>query len=159
MKTKRRTIWLVTNEFDLNPRQLKELYAARWGVEVFFRTVKQNCGKAKLVCRTPEQVRAELHWTLLGVWASLFVARLCFRACRQRLDRLSPRQVLDAFAAALLDADAALALAECRKADESSRTTSKTSRRYPRKKRRKPCGKPRLRRATPDEIQAAEAFL
>ena len=165
MKTKRRTIWLLTNEFDLDPRRVKELYAARWGVEVFFRTVKQNCGKAKLVCRTPDHVRVELHWTLLGIWASLFVARLCFRARGQRLERLSPRQVLDAFAAALLMAACdggtlpSLNLSDCLKADESKRTTSKASRRYPRKKQRRACGKPKLRTATNDEVQAAKAIL
>ena len=162
--SKSRTIWLLTNEFDLDHRRAKELYAARWGIEVFFRTVKQNCGKAKLLCRTPEHVRAELQWMLLGTWAALFVARLSFRARRQRVELLSPVQVLDAFAAALLRAGGGgsledLDLAECRNADESQRTTSKASRRYPRKKKRRPCGKPKLRKATKDEIEAAQAFL
>lgn len=164
MKVKRRTIWLLTNEFDLDQRHAAELYAARWGIEVFFRTVKQNCGKAKLLCRTPDHLRAELHWTLVGIWASLFVARLNFRERRQRVERLSPVQVLDAFAAALLRACAdgtlpTLNLAECQKADESHRTRAKTSRRYPRKKKRRPCGPPKLRPATHAEIQAAKAFL
>ena len=53
----------------------------------------------------------------------------------------------------------ALNLAECRNADESQRTTSKASRRYPRKKKRRPCGKPKLRKATKEEIEAAKAFL
>ena len=165
MKTKhRRTIWLLTNEFDLDHRRAAELYAARWGIEVFFRTVKQNCGKAKLLCRTPDHLRAELHWTLLGIWASLFVARLSLRERKLRLDRLSPVQVLDAFAAALVQAcgDGTLPdlnLADCLKADESKRTSSKASRRYPRKKKRRPCGPPKLRTATRDEIQAAKTFL
>ncbi len=158
-----RTIWLLTNEFDLDPRRAQELYAARWGIEVFFRTVKQNCGKAKLIGRTPDHVRTELQWTLLGTWAALFVARLNFRAQKQPVRLVSPRQVFDALAEALRNAaagrKAGLDLAECRNADESKRTTSKASRRYPRKKKRHPCGKPKLRKATKEEIKAAKAIL
>lgn len=158
-----RTIWLLTNEFDLDSRRAKELYAARWGIEVFFRTVKQDCGKAKLLGRTPDHVRTELQWMLLGTWAALFVARLSFRAKRQRMKLVSPRKVFDALAKALRNAaagtPAGLDLAECRNVDESQRTTSKASRRYPRKKKRRPCGEPKLRKATKEEIEVAKAML
>ena len=160
---KKKTIWLLTNELDLDPRRAKELYAARWGIEVFFRTVKQNCGKAKLLGRTPDLVRTELQWMLLSTWAALFVARLHFRAKKQRVELVSPRQVFDALADALRNAAAEtlgeLDLAECRNADESKRTTSKASRRYPRKKKRRACGKPKLRKASKEEIDAAIAIL
>ena len=94
-------MWLLTNELDLTDRQIEELYRARWGVEVFFRTVKQNCGKAKLLCRTPANVRSELNWTLLGIWGSLFAAKLDLKQRHQPIRQLSPTQVMDAFAEAL----------------------------------------------------------
>src|SRR5690606_35111429 len=131
-------IWLLSNEFDLTAGQLSELYAARWGIEVFFRTVKQSCGKAKLLCRTPDNVRTELQWTLLGIWIALFVSKLSFHEQGQSLRMLSPVQVIDAFAHAIIItayADAAsqamLCLYSCQKADESRRVSSKASRDYP----------------------------
>jgi hypothetical protein len=165
VRTPRGSMWLLTNEFDLTDRQIEELYRARWGVEVFFRTVKQNCGKAKLLCRTPGNIRSELNWTLLGIWGSLFVAKLDFKEQQQPLCHLSPTQVLDALAEALMQtafghpSDDDLQLHTCLKADESRRTTSKRSRTYPRKKKPKRCGAPIVTQATPAQIAAAKIYF
>lgn len=162
----RSVVWLLTNEFDLADQQIAELYLARWGIEVFFRTVKQSCGKAKLLCRTPDNVRTELQWTLLGIWISLFVAKQRFREQGLSLRSLSPVQVMDAFAHALMitaysdsATQALLHLYSCQKADESHRTTGKASRNYPRKKRHTSCGPPKIRLATKEEQRRAKQFL
>ncbi len=152
VQTARSTMWLLTNEFDLTNNQLAELYRARWGVEVFFRTVKQNCGKAKLLCRTPANVQSELNWILLGIWGSLFTAKLDLKQQKEPLRHLSPTRVMDAFAEALTQTALGyltddLNLHICHKADESRRTSSKQSRNYPRKKKPKPCGSPVIKQA------------
>jgi hypothetical protein len=164
VRTPRSSMWLLTNEFDLTNEQVRELYLARWGVEVFFRAVKQNCGKAKLLCRTPENVTTELTWILLGTWASLFVAKLEMHEHGVRIARLSPIQVMDQFAAGLTHSvlgnvrTACLTLRACVRADESHRTSSKQSRGFPRRKKHQPCGPPIIRNATTKESQAARTL-
>lgn len=160
----RSTMWLLTNEFDLTNDQLATLYRARWGVEVFFRTVKQNCGKAKLLCEKPDNAQTELNWILLGIWGSLFTAKLDMKQQGEPLSLLSPTRVMDTFAEALMltalgYSPSALDLHICQKADESHRTSSKQSRNYPRKKKPKPCGAPVIKQATRAQIAAAKEYL
>ena len=159
VQTPRGSMWLLSSEFDLTQSQIQELYQARWGVEVFFRTVKQNCRRAKLQCLTPANVNTELTWTLLGIWASLFVAKLQLREAGEPIERLSPIRVMDQLAHSLMLAALGktpdLQLALCLKPDDDRTTRSKRSRNYPRKKKRPPCGKPILRNATPNEITIA----
>lgn len=164
VKTARSPMWLLTNEFDLTEQQIREIYCSRWGIEVFFRTVKHNCRRAKLQCRTPRHVRTELTWTLLGIWASLFVAKMALMQERQPIERLSPIRVLDMFGRAILLAALdksghALQLHTCVKQDETNRTSSKKSRDYPRKKRHKSCGAPKIKIATQQQIHIAKQLL
>lgn len=162
--TERGWMYLLTNEWNLTNRQIAELYQARWGIEVFFRTVKQDCGKAKLQCRTPENVLTELSWTLLAVWASLFVAKRSLQAANVSLSKLSPTRVIDLLQRAtreLLSSDSntELDFTACLKADESKRTTSKQNRDYPRKKQPPSCGPPNVKTATKQQIARAREFL
>lgn len=50
-------------------------------------------------------------------------------------------------------------LAEAIRHDESSRTTSKKSRNYPRKKKRPPAGKPIVKAANKEQKRRAKQFL
>lgn len=157
VQTSRGSMWLLSNEFDLSDVHIRELYRARWGIEVFFRTVKQNCRRAKLQCLTPINVQTELTWTLLGIWASLFAAKQALRESHEPITKLSPIRVMDKLAQALTQAawgiTAEFYLTTCLKPDESNRKSSKRSRSYPRKKKHIPCGSPQVRDATLDEIQ------
>lgn len=58
----------VLSERKLSVVQALELYRARWGVEVQFRSLKQTFGRSKLHSRTPELAYGELEWSLLGLW-------------------------------------------------------------------------------------------
>jgi len=63
-------VHLLTNVLDpvrLSRAAAGELYRARWGVEVNFRTLKQTLGRRKMRCAAPAQARLELHATLLGL--------------------------------------------------------------------------------------------
>lgn len=163
VQTSRGSMYLLTNELDLTNQQICELYRARWGIEVFFRTVKQNCHRAKLLCQTPTNVETELTWTLLGIWSALFVAKLALHDSRQPLTALSPIRVLDTLRTCLAHLQLGLLseidLTTCIKPDESRRSRSKQSRDYPCKKKRRRCGVPKLRDATPDQILAAKQYL
>lgn len=153
------TIHLVTNELDITSEQACELYKQRWGVEVFFRSVKQSCQRSKLHCQTPQNALSELNWTLLGLWSALFLGKQTLAADGETIRRLSPVKVARAFEQTILAIhlqarDTTLLsdlLSAAVIADESHRTSSKKSRNYPRKRKRKPCGSPSATlRAYPD---------
>lgn len=75
----KRPVYLATSAFDpeaLSDEEAGELYAARWGVEVFCRTAKQTMERQVLRGRTPENCYLELTWTVLGVWLLELTAAL-----------------------------------------------------------------------------------
>ena len=71
-------VYLVTSvlaKHALSDRQLIELYRARWGVEVFYRSFKRTFGRHKLRCGSPENARVELDWSLAAIWAACLYAK------------------------------------------------------------------------------------
>ncbi len=142
----RKRMFLLTNELDLTETQLQELYEARWGVEVFFRTVKQSYERAKLECRTPDNALIEIEWTLLGIWIALTEARSKIPS----ENRVSPIQVLrvvsqlvrDVARYSSLKMNLSSAFSSCIIADESNRKSPKNSPDYPRKKKKRQIGDP-----------------
>jgi hypothetical protein len=156
-------VYLVTNELDMTDEQASMLYRQRWDIEVFFRSVKQSCQRSKLCCQTPDNVLTEIHWTLLGIWAALFVGKQTFHDQKEPLSRLSPVKLIRAchlalLAVALRAQDAPLLMDELRrafKADESGRKRSKQSRNYPRKRKHRPPKPPVLIDATAEQRREA----
>jgi hypothetical protein len=153
-------IYLLTNVFD--PRQLSDeeagmLYEMRWGIEVFYRSCKQTLSRRRLLSRTPATCLAESQWTMLGLWllGLLTVERLtakrvdplCWsvaqarnavrRAMRATLRRNRRGRLLHDLAAAAKD--------------KYKRQGEKSARDYPRKKREKPPGPPKIQSASTKE--------
>lgn len=163
----RHLVYLVTNDLELSESQASEIYRQRWGIEVFFRTVKQSAQRRKLTCQSPQNVRTELQWTLLGLWAALFLGRHALHQNQAPIHHLSPIKVLRALTRILLAvrdlATAAPPLRELLKqalrTDESTRASPKTSRDYPRKKTYTPPGKPHLTTATETQKRLARPLL
>jgi hypothetical protein len=163
----RRTIYLVSNELEMSESTARELYTGRWGVEVFFRSIKQSCQQTKLHCGEPHNVLAELNWTLLGIWSAMFLGKQTLHEQGVPLQRLSPVKIIRAFTAVLRQIVASGLstplltdlLAASLLSDESARTTSKRSRHYPRKKKRKRCGAPHLKSPTKLQRRTATKFL
>ena len=67
----KKKMYLVTNVLD--PKALSEksaavLYEMRWGVEVFYRSLKQTLQKRKMLSHSPEAARCELTWIMFGMW-------------------------------------------------------------------------------------------
>ena len=52
---------------DGSDRQASVLYEMRWGVEVFYRSLKQTLCRRKMLSRAPRQARMELGWTMVGL--------------------------------------------------------------------------------------------
>jgi len=148
----KKRMFLITNELTLADHELAELYRRRWGIEVFFRTVKQSWQRAKLVSRKPQNALVEIDWTLLGIWASLWLGR---EQTNNKI-ALSPVKVLRTIAKLVRDTASKAAtrwnlkrsFAQCAAQDESDRITPKDSRNYPRKNKRKATGAPIINRGT-----------
>jgi hypothetical protein len=160
-------IYLVTNELDITDVDASRLYKSRWGVEVFFRTIKQSCQRNKLQCYTPQNLLTEINWTLLGIWAAMFIGKQAWRREKRPISRLSPIKVIRAFyttirAVSLRATNVKLLpalLAQSIGSDESTRTTSKKSRNYPRKKQHRQSGKPKLKAANALQRRLARIHL
>jgi hypothetical protein len=160
-------VFLLTDVLDpaqLSDDEATELFGMRWGEEVFFRSYKQTLQRSRLLSRTAATSLIEAQWTLLGLWllGLLTVSRLV----AQGVDPLavSVAKARDAVRHALRDSrprrgprslEAALRAAT---KDTYRRRGSKAARNYPRKKREKPPGPPKIQSATEAEVKKARRF-
>jgi hypothetical protein len=161
-------VYLVTNlpKRCLSDRQVATIYGARWGVEVFFRTFKQTFGCRKLRSRSVRNAQLELEWALIGLWGVCLLATCELRASGPALERLSPAAALHAFQRTLREyrirpetlAETLWTQLRLARLDDYRRRSAKTSRAYPRKKRRPPIGIPQITRATAQQIAQAAAL-
>lgn len=72
-------MWMLTSVLDARrlPKPLiARFYQLRWGIEVEFRGLKQTLDRAKLRCRNPIRLLAELDWSILAMTvAELFALK------------------------------------------------------------------------------------
>lgn len=160
----RHPIYLVTSlvsTTDCSDRQILELYARRWGIELFYRTFKQTFGRRKLRSTTPDNAEVEMQWSLLGLWAmSLYaLAQATKRGVEPR--RLSAAQLLLAFRRMLRDyrhpVERGHSLCDLlgKAVIDPYTRQNKASRNYPRKKRESPPGQPQIVTANKSQRQRA----
>ena len=160
---------LITNVMSktrLSDRQIAQIYKARWGVELFFRTFKQTFGRRKLRSHTAEHAQLEAEWSLVALWA------VCLLAQREISDsggnpcRLSPAAAIKAIQEVLChyrnrpDEPTEILGRMLRNAllDDYQRTSSKTARAYPTKRKRERTGVPEVAGASKSQINAAKEF-
>jgi len=159
-------VYLVTNVLDsnrLSRRQLIEVYAARWGVEVYYRDLKQTFARAKLRSKSADNAQLELDWSILGLWAMAL-----YTAARQAVDGIAPerRSVADMLHAFRLPMEQHRCVAEEREdlfsllanavKDQYERHSSKASRGHPRKKKKHAISKPVILAATKQQQSIAQ---
>ena len=154
LKRGRRRMYLLTNVLEptrLPRRVAAELYAARWGIEVNYRSLKQTLERRQLQARTP----AAGHWELAGnllALALLLVQSAWLRGLQA--PRASVAQLWRALRAALeclwWGAGARWYRRAVQQAsrDDYVRRRSKCARDWRAKKREQPPGAPFLRRLT-----------
>jgi len=159
-------VYLVTNVLNkkkLSDRNAAEIYKARWGIEVFFRSLKQTFDRRKLRSTSPDNALLELDWSLVGLWT------VCLMAVSEVIERgESPHRVsvtgtLHAVRAAMRDyrwhpepgEDLSSLLGDAL-IDTYTRHRPKASRNYPRKKNETPAGKPLMQLASRDQITCAK---
>jgi hypothetical protein len=160
-----KSIYLLTNTSpeSLSEEQASILYEMRWGIEVFYRSMKQTLSHRKMLSAAPGPARMELEWTMVGLqvlgllsveqilargkdplsWSVALSVRAVRRAMR---DRPAQRKQRGGLLAALGEAVQ----------DGYVRRAAKTARDWPHKKNDLPAGPPRIGKASRTEVQRAE---
>jgi IS4 transposase len=158
-------VYLVTDvgsRRQLTDHQIVELYAKRWGIELFYRHLKQTFRRRKLLSTSAENARIEIAWSLVGLWAMALYALV--EATKQEVPpgRLSFAQLLLAFRRTLRDYMHATERGQrlCQRLRNAIidpyQRQNKTSRHYPRKKREQVPGPPLILRASRWQIERAK---
>ncbi len=161
----RHPVYLVTDlkPTELSDRQAAEIYALRWGIEVFYRHCKQTFQRAKLRSQNPDNALIELHWSLLGMWAMGLYAHV--HLVNQGISpcKISFAAVLRAYREAMRDyrwrpptRGRLLARLNVALIDDYQRI-DKSSRNYPRKKQETAAGPPIIQLATAIQRRNAKA--
>jgi Transposase DDE domain len=162
----KKKMYLVTNVLDekaLSEKSAGVLYEMRWGVEVFYRSVKQTLQRRRMLSRTPDAAQCELTWTVFGIWllGLMSVAKIIGRGAdplswsaalaRERV-RQSMRLALTGWHQdrALLP-DLAWAIK-----DDYERHRRKKARNWPHKKTEKPPGNPIIQPANAKQKKAMQ---
>jgi hypothetical protein len=158
-------VYLLTNVLSqsrLSDKQVIELYGRRWGIEVFYRHLKQTFGRRKLRSTSAENARAEIEWSLTGLWAMALYTLVETSKLAIPPRRLSIAQMLRAFRRILRDYRHPRQRHHCLRhllrtavIDPYTRK-NKTSRGYPRKKQETPAGAPSITNATTHQVQHAK---
>jgi hypothetical protein len=159
-------VYLVTNVLNkkkLSDRAVVEIYKARWGIEVFFRSFKQTFGRRKLRSTSPDNALLELDWSLVGLWTVCLMAVARAIGQGESPHRVSVAGALDAVRTVMRDyrwrpepgEDLWSMLGEAL-LDTYVRHGSKASRNYPRKKQERPAGKPVIQLASREQVGCAK---
>lgn len=159
-------VYLVTNltKSQLSDRQAGMIYHARWGIELFFRTFKQTFGCRKLRSRSAENAQLELDWSMLGLWCLCLLGQRELARTGKDPTGLSAAAAIKAFQSTLGEyrvrpetPDESLwSKLRTAKLDDYERTSFKTSRNYPRKKKHGKIGAPKITPASKQQINAAQ---
>jgi hypothetical protein len=157
---------LVTNVLSkthLSDRRIVDIYKARWGVELFFRTFKQTFGRHKLRSHAGKNAQLEIDWSLVGLWSVCLLAQRELVQAGEDPRQLSPvaaikaiQQVMHHYRISPDSPDETLwAMLRCALRDDYQRNSSKTARNYPRKRKRERIGVPKVTVASTLQIAAA----
>ena len=154
----------VLKESKLSDRSAGVIYRRRWGIELYYRTLKQTLGKTKLLSDSPRQARVELNWSVVALWilGLMTVSRLiasgrdpagCSPGHALRVVREAMRNIRRRCRRGIL----AVRLRQAVR-DSYRRTSGKKARNWPHKKTQAPPGIPKSRMANREERAAAQAF-
>lgn len=161
-------VYLVTSVLSsrkLTDGQLVELYRRRWGIELFYRHLKQTFQRRKLRSAKAENARVELAWSVMGLWVMGFYALIEARRVGTAPSQVSVAAVLRAFRRTLKDYRHPVVRGQNLRDQlrtaviDSYERSHKSSRNYPVKKREKPPGCPIINIATWQQIKRAKHYM
>ncbi|MBV8554096.1 MAG: hypothetical protein JO116_00940 [Planctomycetaceae bacterium] len=161
----RHPVYPVTSVLEAkvrSDRQIIEIDALRWGVELFYRHFQQTFGRRKLRSHCGANAEVEATWSLLGLWS------LCLHGqVELSYDGIAPSQVsvagllrayqgsMKAYRSVPAPGESLWEQLSVAVIDGYTRR-NKASRDYPRKKREPVIGAPKIRAATKVEIELAQ---
>jgi len=161
----RQDVYLLTNVLEktrLSDEDAKRYYPLRWGVEVFYRSIKHTFDAHKLLSRSPRQALDELHWAMTAILLLGLMSVDALKSADQAPSRLSIAEALRTVRTAMSsnnlwrrNGDLRVLLTSAHK-DTYCRRGPKTSRGYPRKKNQSPPKPPNIHPLTNDEITPAK---
>jgi Transposase DDE domain len=160
----RHPVYLVTSVLDeesLSDKQIIEIYALRWGVELFYRQFKQTFGRRKLRSHCGANATVEATWSLLGLWSLGLHAQVELARDGIPARRVSVAGLLRAYRNAMKEYRSRPGPGESlwerlsEAVIDGYTRSNKTSRDYPRKKREPAPGAPEIRPATKLQIEIA----
>ena len=159
-------VYLVTDVLSETAQSFEQagaLYRRRWGVEVFYRSLKQTLGRRKMRCGAPENVQMELAWSLAGLWVLSVLVVQAIVAKDKEPGKISIAQARDVIRRAMgghgrANANPRKQLAGAVQ-DRYLRQSSKAARDWPHKKNDRPAGAPKIRSANAKEIQRAQQLI
>jgi hypothetical protein len=99
-----KAVYLLTNVLDpkrLSRKAAGTIYRRRWGVELFYRTLKRTLGRAKLRSQAARRARIELEWTLVALTLGTMLGIDAAVKRRRDPQRLSPAQWIRTLRASL----------------------------------------------------------
>ena len=100
-----KAVFLLTNVLDpcrLAKPMAGAIYRLRWGVELFYRTLKRTLGYAKLRSKAGRRARIELEWGLITMTLMAMMGIDALRRRRRDPRRLSPAPLIRSLRASLL---------------------------------------------------------
>ena len=154
----------VLSQQRLSDKQAIEIYRYRWGIELFFRTFKQTFRRTKLRSHSAANAKRELDWSLVALWSICLLGQRELLRAGEAPCQLSPAGAIKAVQATLRDYrvrpespdETLYSMLASALLDGYERTSSKTSRDYPRKKQRERIAAPKITRALKQQINAAK---
>ena len=158
-------VYLITSVLDskrLSDRAVIEIYSARWTIEVYHRHLKQTFRRSKLLSHSSDNARIELEWSLLAMWAMSLYASVELNAHDIPLERMSFAGVLDAFREMArdylhpTDRRRTLRILLRNAQIDTFQRKNKSSRNYPRKKKHKTPGPPKIQKANAKQRKQAK---
>jgi hypothetical protein len=157
-------VYLLTSVLSarrLSDRQACDVYRLRWGIELFYRHLKQTYQRRKLRSAQAENARLELEWSLLGLWAMALYAQVELARKQVPANKISMAGTLRAFRRMLRDylhpaqpTHSLCALVRRAIIDDYHRA-NKASRTDTRRKYEQPPGPPDIRPATQAQVKQA----
>jgi len=154
----------VLSQQRLSDKQAIEIYRYRWGIELFFRTFKQTFRRTKLRSHSAANAKRELDWSLVALWSICLMGQCELVRGGDPPSQLSAAGAIKAVQATLRDYrvrpespdETLYSMLASALLDGYERTSSKTSRDYPRKKQRERIAAPKITRALKQQINAAK---
>ena len=99
-----KAVYLLTNVLDphrLSKKTAGTIYRKRWGVEVFYRTLKRTWGYAKLRSKVGRRAKIELEWALVALTVATMLGIDALAKRHRDPRRLSPVRLIRALRSAL----------------------------------------------------------